>query len=290
MLNPPLPAAMTFQRRLFLASSLLLPALASARTEPNPVPMTLATDAPEHLDPTGYLVSEKYDGVRAWWDGEQLRFRSGDPIAAPAWFLAQLPAQPLDGELWLGRGAFQKLVSAVRRNLPWDPAWRQIQYMVFDLPGAADTFAQRWARLSVVVKQAGFAPLQAADQWQVPNRLALLRQLQTVVDSGGEGLMLHRADALHRAGRSPALLKLKPVHDAEATVVGYQAGRGKHLGRLGALQVRTDQGIVFLLGTGLSDAERENPPPMGARITYTHRGHTDGGVPRFASYWRRRDV
>ena len=290
MLNPPVRAAMTFKRRLFLASSLLLPTLALARTEPNPVPLTLAIDAPEHLDPTGYLVSEKYDGVRAWWDGEQLRFRSGDPIAAPAWFLAQLPAQPLDGELWLGRGAFQKLVSAVRRNLPWDPAWRQIQYMVFDLPGAAGTFAQRWARLSVVVKQAGFAPLQAADQWQVPNRLALLRQLQTVVDSGGEGLMRHRADALHRAGRSPALLKLKPVHDAEATVVGYQAGRGKHLGRLGALQVRTDQGIVFLLGTGFSDAERENPPPMGARISYTYRGHTDGGAPRFASYWRRRDI
>ncbi len=290
MLNPPLRAAMTFKRRLFLASSLLLPALASARPEPNPVPLTLATDAPEHLDPTGYLVSEKYDGVRAWWDGEQLRFRSGATLAAPAWFLARLPAQPLDGELWLGRGSFQKLVGVVRSAQPVELAWQQLRYMVFDLPGVEGTFAQRVVRLSALVKQADFAPLKAVDPWQVPSRQVLMQQLQAVVGLGGEGLMLHRADAPHRPGRSASLLKLKPVHDAEATVVGHQAGRGKHQGRLGALRVRTDQGIPFLLGTGMSDAERQDPPPIGTRITYTYRGHTDGGVPRFASYWRRRDV
>ena len=145
---------MTFNRRLFLAGSLLLPTVVQAKAGPTAAPLTLALHAPDQFDLTAFLVSEKYDGVRAWWDGQQLRFRSGDPLAAPAWFLARLPAQPLDGELWLGRGTFQKLVGALRRSQPLDSAWRQIQYMVFDLPGAAGTFAQRWARLSVVVKQA----------------------------------------------------------------------------------------------------------------------------------------
>lgn len=290
MLNLPLPDAMPLNRRLFLASGLLLPAIAQARVGQTPAPLTLALDAPDQLDPTPYLVSEKYDGVRAWWDGQQLRFRSGIALAAPAEFLARLPAQPLDGELWLGRGTFQKLVGAVRRTQPAEHEWRQIRYMVFDLPGAEGTFAQRSLRLTALVMQTDFAPLTAVAQWQVSSRLALTHQLQAVVSLGGEGLMLHRADAPHLPGRSPALLKLKPQHDAEATVVGHQAGRGKHQGRLGALRVRTDQGIQFLLGTGMSDAVRQDPPPIGARVSYTHRGHTDAGVPRFASFWRRRDA
>ena len=279
---------MRLSRRCFLAGLYLTPFATTAATVQTP--LILAQEAPPDVDPAGYLVSEKYDGVRAWWDGQTLRFRSGLPIAAPGWFLAQLPPLPLDGELWLGRGRFEALSAAVRRHQPMDEEWRQLRYMLFELPGAPGTFADRAERIRALVGRQRSDALVAVDQAALPDRAALQTRLRKVVAGGGEGLVLHRADAPYLSGRSPVLLKLKPVHDAEATVLAHLPGRGKHAGRLGALRVRNAEGVAFNIGTGFSDAQRDNPPPPGTLISYTHRGHTDSGVPRFASYLRRRDV
>lgn len=277
-------------RRTFLASLAALPSGAWAGPAgETPLPLLLAQDAPAGVDPAGYLVSEKYDGARAVWDGRRLRFRSGRPVAAPPWFTARLPATALDGELWLGRGRFDALSAAVRRQVSLDDEWRQIRYMVFDLPGAAGAFSARASKIESLARQLRWTQLQAVPQVPVPDRPQLQRRLDTVVRAGGEGLMLHRADALHVAGRSPVLLKLKPLHDADALVVAHVPGRGRHTGRLGALHVRTAEGIEFLVGTGLSDAERESPPPVGSWVSYTYRGTTATGVPRFASFMRRRE-
>lgn len=256
-----------------------------------PLPrVMLARVAPDDIDPGGFLVSEKLDGVRACWDGRQLWFRSGLPIMAPRWFTDRLPPQPLDGELWLGRGRFEALAAGVRRAAAVDAEWRALRYEVFDLPAAPGPFVERAARLRELVREHGFASLHAVEQHTLPDRVALQRRLAEVLRAGGEGLMLHRADAPWRAGRSDALFKLKSVHDAEAVVVGHVPGRGRHVGRLGALQVRTEGGIEFLLGTGLSDAERDAPPPLGSVVTFAYRGVTASGVPRFASFLRVRDV
>jgi DNA ligase-1 len=256
---------------------------------PFPWPPQLAREAPEGVDPQGFLVSEKLDGVRALWDGQTLRFRSGRPIAAPAWFTAALPAHALDGELWSGRGRFDAVSGMVRRRQPVDADWRALRYAVFDLPAAAGPFAERAAWLQQWAASAAPPHCLAVQQWALPSRQALQRRLQAVVQAGGEGLMLHRASALWLPGRSGQVLKLKPLHDAEATVVGHQAGRGRHAGRLGALRVRSDAGVVFEIGTGFSDAERTRPPAPGTRISYTHRGYTPAGVPRFASFLRVRE-
>ena len=275
-------------RRSFLATLLAVPFPALAM--PTRTPLLLAHEAPPEVDPAGYLVSEKYDGVRAWWDGRSLRFRSGLPIAAPGWFLAQLPPVPLDGELWLGRGSFEALSAAVRRHQPKDEEWRRLRYMLFELPGATGSFAHRAERIRTLVREQRGPSMVAVDQATLPDRAALQRRLRSVVELGGEGLVLHRADAPYLSGRSPVLLKLKPLQDAEATVLAHLPGRGKHAGRLGALRVRSAEGVDFDIGTGFSDAERYNPPPPGATVSYTHRGHTDRGVPRFAGYLRRREV
>jgi DNA ligase 1 len=272
----------------WLAATMVSPTLAGQRSAAPGV--MSAREAPSGIDPAGWLVSEKLDGVRALWDGRALSFRSGLPIAAPAWFVQQLPAGiALDGELWLGRGRFEALSGAVRKAVPVDAEWHSVRYQLFDLPGTSGPFSERAARLQALVKQTGKPVLAAIDQQRLPNAAALQTRLDDVVRSGGEGLMLHRADALWRPGRSEQLLKLKPLHDAEATVIGHAPGRGRHAGRLGALRVRADDGTEFLVGTGFSDAEREHPPPLGSVVTYTHRGHTAGGVPRFASFLRLRD-
>ncbi len=99
--------------------------------------LLLANELGFQVDPAQYLVSEKHDGVRALWDGKELRFRSGRPVNAPAWFIAKLPAQPLDGELWLGRGKFESLSGIVRKTEPQDEEWRQIKYLIFELPQCA---------------------------------------------------------------------------------------------------------------------------------------------------------
>jgi DNA ligase-1 len=282
--------APTIPRRRFMAALAALPSwspLAQARAAPQ---LLLAQTAAAGIDPSGYLVSEKYDGVRAVWDGRVLRFRSGLAIAAPQSFVERLPPVPLDGELWLGRGRFEALVGVVRRQRPDAQAWDGLRYMVFELPGGPGDFATRAARIAELVRRTGFEPLQAVEQLPVASPQALQRRLDQLVAAGGEGLILHRADAAYETGRSASLLKLKPLHDAEAWVIGHVPGQGRHAGRLGALRVRNEQGVDFLLGTGFSDAEREHPPAVGRLVSYTHRGHTADGVPRFASFLRLREL
>ena len=238
------------------------------------------------VDPAPYLVSEKYDGVRGVWDGTQLRFRSGRVVRAPAWFTARLPRVALDGELWLGRGRFDELSGIVRKAVPVDAEWRRVRFMVFELPQADGSFAQRAQRIAGIVAQAEWAQLVAVEQTAVENRDALHQRLARTVAQGGEGLVLHLASAAYSSGRSEVMLKLKPSLDSEAAVVAHHPGQGKYAGLLGALEVRTPQGRQFLLGSGLSDALRRDPPALGSVVTYRYRDLTRTGLPRFASFLR----
>lgn len=278
-------------RRLLLIVSvwtMLAVSVGSLRAEEAPR-LLLAETVRSDTDVTRYLVSEKLDGIRAYWDGRALRTRAGNAINAPEWYVARFPSRPLDGELWIGRGQFERVSGTVRRQTPDDAEWRQVRYMLFELPEAAGDFRERVQVMERLVAEAAIPWLQVVEQSEVRDRKELDAKLARVIREGGEGLMLHRADAPYSTGRNDALLKMKPLYDAEATVVGHLPGKGKYQGMLGALRMRTDAGIEFNLGSGMSDAVRRSPPPIGTIVTYRYREVTGRGVPRFATYHRVRD-
>ncbi|MBL8419172.1 MAG: DNA ligase [Dechloromonas sp.] len=270
-------------RTLLLAFALALPAMPVCADAPA---ILLAEVYRNQVNVGQYLVSEKLDGVRGIWDGQTLRFRSGKTINAPAWFLDGLPKRPLDGELWMGRGTFERLSGIVRREVPDDAEWRQVRYMIFELPGAPGTFAQRAEQIRETVSQANVPWLREIEQFRVVDRDSLKKRMNEVVKAGGEGLMLHRADAPYETGRSDTLLKMKPWEDAEAVVIGHLPGKGKHAGNMGALRVRAEDGREFSLGTGFTDQQRRDPPPVGTTVTYRYHDLTRTGLPRFASFLR----
>lgn len=251
-----------------------------------PPPLTLAKTYTGRIDLSQYWVSEKLDGVRAYWNGQQLISRQGNIFPAPTWFTKKFPAQALDGELWLARGRFQKLLSIVSKNQAIDEEWQTIRYFVFDLPQAIKPFTQRLLMLQQLVKESNSPYLNLVHQYQLSDEPALLQQLNHITKDGGEGLMLHRANALYRAGRNGDLLKVKPYYDAEATIVAHIPGKGKYTNMLGSIVVEMPEGLQFRIGSGFTDVQRSSPPPLGSVITYTYHGKTNKGIPKFASFLR----
>ena len=273
-------------RRAFVLAALA--GLAPAAMAGKAPPLMLAEVYRPGLPLADYWVSEKYDGVRGYWDGKQLWTRGGERIAAPAWFTAALPALPMDGELWAGRGRFAHAVSTVRAEKPVDAAWREIRFMVFDLPTSPGDFTTRLAALRKLLPITEAPWIVAVPQLRATTHEELQALLDKTVRMGGEGLMLHRGGSLYRAERNADLVKVKPFEDADARVVSYVPGRGKHAARMGALWVETEDGKRFKLGSGFSDAEREKPPAIGSWVSYRFNGTTSNGLPRFARFLRER--
>lgn len=275
--------------RWLLGCCWVMLSLACRADGPPPVMLADVYDPAAGVDLSAYWVSEKLDGVRGYWDGTKLSTRGGNVIRAPAWFTAGWPNVPLDGELWAGRGRFHLVSSVARTRTPDDDAWRQVRFMVFDLPAHGGMFTERLAALSLLLDEHDIVWLQGVAQFRAADREALDAALAEVVSEGGEGLMLHRGASRYRAGRSGDLLKYKLHEDAEAIVVGHLPGKGKYERMLGSLIVERPDGLRFRLGTGFTDAQRHDPPPIGSRVTYAYNGLTRNGVPRFARFVRVRN-
>lgn len=251
-----------------------------------PPSLMLANVYEQQVEVADYWVSEKLDGVRGYWDGERLLTRGGNVVNAPDWFTAGWPTVALDGELWLGRGRFAETSGVVRTDVPVDAEWREMHFMVFDLPAHAGPFTQRLHALRALLVQVDIDWLQPIRQFRVASHAALQRKLAAIVAAGGEGLMLHRGDSLYQPGRSDNLLKFKPYNDAEAQVMAYFPGEGKYDGMMGSMLVERPDGLRFKLGTGFTDAQRADPPAIGSWVTYRYSGYTKNGIPRFARFLR----
>lgn len=280
---------LSFMPRLALFLITLITLALAPAVHSEPPALALAGVYEKGVDLKGYWLSEKLDGVRAYWDGRQFWSRGGNIYQAPAWFTEDFPHMEMDGELWMGRGRFAELSGAARRLEPVDENWRQIQFMVFDLPGVDQPFSDRVGAMKRLLIPSPSPYLAMVKQHRAAGHQALMTALDDMVEKGGEGLMLRRGQSRPKSGRTDDLLKVKKYQDAEAVIVGYSPGEGKYEGMIGSVRVERPDGRQFHIGTGFSDAERNNPPPIGSVITYKYYGFTSTGLPRFASFMRVRD-
>lgn len=241
-------------------------------------------------DISQYFVSEKLDGVRGYWDGKQLITRQGNLINSPIWFTQYWPTQPMDGELWIARGQFQSLLSCVSKQQAEEDqtisCWRNIRFMMFDLPHHPGDFSKRVKKMRALLTQIQSPYFAMISQVQLKSIGAVEEKLHDVIKAQGEGLMLHLASGHYKIGRNSALMKLKKHQDAEATVIAHTKGKGKYQGLLGAIEVKLANGVIFKIGSGFSDHQRANPPEVGTTITFKYNGLTQAGIPRFARFWR----
>lgn len=235
------------------------------------------------IDPTGWHISEKYDGHRAIWDGRRFISRGNNIIHAPSWFTKSLPSIALDGELWAGYGNIGLVTSAVSGSREKD--WERIIYCVFDAPEVKGPFEKR---LEVVRKYVVFSKHSAVISHELcSGKAQLLKMLDEVVTQGGEGLVLRRAGSLYEKKRSDTLLKVKKWFDAEAVVIGHV--ERTRPGLCGALLVVNKDGLKFKVASGMTEAMAHKPPPIGTIITYKWDTLTKEGIPRPAAFVRVRE-
>ncbi len=243
-------------------------------------------DAKKH-EPTGMLMSEKIDGVRAYWDSRKRKLytRTGNRINAPDWFTDDFPPHDCDGEIHAGRGTFQKVQGIVRSKK--SDQWGTLRYSIFDDLGQG-IFEERYNR----IRSLWGSYYDCVQHWLCHSDDHLLRNLKFIEENGGEGMMLRDPQSLYTNGRSESLLKVKSFDDAEAKVIDHVKGDPLNDGviMLGAIVCELANGVTFRIGSGLSDDDcLSGKPKIGSQITFRHYGFTERGVPRFASYLRTRE-
>ncbi len=239
----------------------------------------------DNIDISNWLMSEKLDGVRGYWDGERLLSKNGIPFNPPAAFLKNFPDFALEGEIWGGRNTFEKTVSIVKTRKAHN-GWLDLKFGIFDVPEAGNGFERRLNMASQWFAKHPSDYAFVISQKTVKGKEQLKEELVRVEKMGGEGLIIRKPDSLYTTGRSDEIMKVKSYHDMDAVVVDHLDGEGRNLGRLGSLLVELPDRTRFKIGTGFSDKDRENPPQIGSIISFKYYGFYKSGIPRFPSYIR----
>ena len=243
----------------------------------------------------GWLMSEKLDGVRAYWDGKKLWSRQGNAFAVPEWFTENFPPFELDGELWLGRGQFEQTVSIVTRHQPHQ-AWQDVTYQIFEVPNQVGGLLERLEVLKTYLQDFPAPYLRIIEQVPVTSTEQLQLHLKGLVGLGAEGLVVRNPETPYLSGRSDQALKVKLKQEAECVVRGYTDGKGKYRGQVGALlceiapgqfkQLSNSTDRLLKIGSGLSDKQHANPPEIGTLVTFQYMGLTRKELPRFPVFLR----
>jgi DNA ligase-1 len=230
---------------------------------------------------SGWVMSEKLDGVRAYWDGKNLISRGGKIIHAPKWFTKNHPPFPIDGELWSKRGDFENISSIVRDKEPSEE-WRQIKHYIFEVPNAKGGLFERLEKVRAYESET----IKIIEQVGVKSTEHLEEFLKEVESKGGEGVVVRDPSAPYVAKRTSKALKVKSFQDSECEVVELFKGEGKYSDVLGSLKCVLENKTTFKIGSGFSDKERKNPPKVGDIVTFKYKELTKYGKPRFPVFLR----
>lgn len=281
-----LVAGLTLSTLTLASETLLKPHIEASAS--SLISLPLANEFKDTISLQDYWYSEKYDGIRAYWNGEMFYTRQGKPIIAPHWFIESMPKVALDGELWAGRGQFNHVQKTVLDTKPNSDDWKSIQFMAFDLASSREPYATRYMELKSLLHEVKSANIQLVKQHPIASHSDLNRLLDNIEQKNGEGIMLRNIHSLFQPGRSDDLLKVKSYEDDEAIVIGYKSGNGKYKGKVGSLWVKWKDGKTFYLGSGLTDQLREDPPALGSVVNFRFNGLTHNGLPRFARFTKQR--
>ena len=239
---------------------------------------------------SGWLASEKLDGVRAYWDGENLLSRQGKKLNAPQSFTKNFPKFALDGELYAKELKFEEIQATVMDKLPDEKAWGRLKFHVFDVPEASGGLLDRLEVLAKFLKNERNQNLIIIKQIKMRDNAQFLKFTKDIIAKGGEGAVVREPNAAYDRGRSQNVLKYKKFNDAECVVVAHKVGQGKFSGLLGSVVCENlSNKKRFKIGSGFSDKERANPPKIGSVITYKYQNLTAKGLPRFPVFLRVRE-
>ena len=239
----------------------------------------------------GWHMSEKLDGIRAYWDGYKFFSRTGKEIKAPKAFIDYMPKGiKLDGELCAGRGKFNETSSIVRKTKDiekYNEDWlTKITYHVFDtLYNIEWPFERRMLYLYEIIGN-NYKNIEIVRQTIIKKQQDIEKELKRITELGGEGLMLRKYGSIYEGKRSKNLLKVKEFYDMEVKIIGYKNGTGKYKGKVGSFDCITKEGHKFNCGSGLTDKERDNPPDINTFITVKYFELSKDGIPRFPVYLR----
>jgi DNA ligase-1 len=232
---------------------------------------------------TNWVMSEKLDGIRAYWDGKKLLTRSGKIINAPKWFIKDYPPFQIDGELWTKRNDFENIVSIVNDKIP-SKKWQTIKHYIFEVPNQSGDLFQRLSKAKPYENQY----IKILEQIKVKDKNHLNKFLKQIESKNGEGVVVRDPKTEYINHRTTKALKVKSFKDDECIIIGYTKGTGKYENKVGAIKCKLKNGIIFKIGSGLNNDFREKPLPLETKITFKYQNLTKYGKPRFPVFLRER--
>ncbi len=233
---------------------------------------------------SGWVMSEKLDGIRAYWNGKKLLSRNGKEIFAPTWFTKDYPPFEIDGELWTKRGDFDNISSIVRDKIP-SKYWKDIKHHIFEVPNAKGNLFERLNK----VKPYENNIIKIIPQIKIINKSHLKEFHKKLEILGAEGVVVRDPKASYINKRTSKALKVKSFQDTECRIIGYTQGKGKYKDKVGAIICKMENKVIFKIGSGLSDKFRTNPLKIGTIVTFKYQNITKNGKPRFPVYLRIKD-